>query len=98
MKTGSRKVFAPTLKAKVAFEAMKGEKTVAELASLYGVHPTQIKQWKTILQSGMSELFTDKRKKHEQSQEELLENVYKQLGKKEVENDWLKKKIEQFSE
>ena len=96
MKTGPRKVFAPTLKAKVAFEAMKGEKTIAELASFYGVHPTQIKQWKELLQAGMSDLFTDKRKKREQTQEELVENLYTQLGKKDVENEWLKKKIEQF--
>ena len=96
MKHGPRKVFPPTLKAKVAFEAMRGEKTVAELASIYGVHPTQIKQWKDILQTGMSDLFTDKRRRHEQSQEELVEQLYKQVGKKEIENEWLKKKIEQF--
>ncbi len=96
MKTGPRKVFPPTLKAKVAFEAMRGEKTVAELASLYGVHPTQIKQWKTIAEAGLPDLFTDKRRKHEQNQEELVDSLYKQVGKKEVENEWLKKKIEQF--
>lgn len=96
MQNGLRKVFPPTLKAKVAFEALRGEKTVAELSSIYGVHPTQIKQWKDILRSGMSDLFTDKRKKHEQNQEELVDSLYKQVGKKEVENEWLKKKIEQF--
>lgn len=96
MKNGSRKVFPPTLKAKVAFEALRGEKTIAELSSIYGVHPTQIKQWKDILRSGMSDLFTDKRKKHEQNQEELVDSLYKQVGKKEIENEWLKKKIEQF--
>ena len=96
MKNGPRKVFPPALKAKVAFEAIRGAKTVAELASLYGVHPTQIKQWKTIAEKGLPDLFTDKRRKHEQSQEELVESLYKQVGKKEVENDWLKKKIEQF--
>ena len=96
MKNGPRKVFPPTLKAKVAFESMRGEKTVAELASIYGVHPTQIKQWKTIAEAGFTDLFTDKRRKSERSQEELVDSLYKQVGKKEVEIDWLKKKIEQF--
>jgi len=96
MQNGPRKVFPPTLKAKVAFEALRGEKTVAELASIYGVHPTPIKQWKAILQVGMSDLFTDKRHRHELDQQELVESLYTQVGKKEVENEWLKKKIEQF--
>jgi transposase-like protein len=98
MNNGSRKVFPPTLKAKVGLEAVKGEKTVAEIASLYGVHPTQIKQWKTIVEQGLPGLFTDRRRKHELSQEELVDSLYKQVGKKEVENDWLKKKIGQFSD
>ena len=97
MQNGPRKVFPPTLKAKVAFAALKGDKTVAELSSVFGVHPTQIKQWKDTLQSGMADLFTDKRKRHEQSQEELIDSLYKQVGKKEIEAEWLKKKIEQFA-
>ena len=44
----------------------------------------------------MSDLFTDKRHRHEQDKDELVENLYKQVGKKEIENEWLKKKIEQF--
>lgn len=96
MKNGSRKVFPPTLKAQVAFEALRGVKTISELASIYGVHPTQIKQWKGIAERGLPDLFTDKRRKHEQNQEELVESLYTQIGKKEVENEWLKKKIAAF--
>jgi len=96
MDKGPRKVFPPTLKAKVALEALKGDKTISEISSLYGVHPTQIKQWKDILQQGMPDLFTDKRRRHEQTQEELIDSLYKQVGKKEIEAEWLKKKIEQF--
>ena len=93
MKTGPRKVFPSTLKAKVGLEAVKGEKTVAELASVYGVHPTQIKQWKTIVEAGLPDLFSDKRKRHEQTEEEIREELYKQIGKQKVEIEWLKKKI-----
>ena len=96
MKTGPRKVFPSTLKANVGLEAVKGEKTVAELASVYGVHPTQIKQWKTIVEAGLPDLFSDKRKRHEQTEEEIREELYKQIGKQKVEIEWLKKKIGLF--
>jgi len=96
MKTGPRKVFPSTLKAKVGLEAVKGEKTVAELASVYGVHPTQIKQWKTIVEAGLPDLFSEKRKRHEQTEEEIREELYKQIGKQKVEIEWLKKKIGLF--
>ncbi len=56
------RVHPPAFKAKVALEAIKGEKTFAELASFYSVHPTQIKQWKDVALSGIEELFSDKRK------------------------------------
>lgn len=98
MKTGPRKVFPPTLKAKVGLEAVKGEKTVAELASIYGVHPTQIKQWKTIVEAGLPDLFSDKRKKHDKTQEELQEQLYQEIGKQKVEIEWLKKKIGLFEQ
>ena len=96
MNNGPRKVFPPTLKAKVAFEALKGDKTIAEISSLHGVHPTQIKQWKDILQQGMSDLFSDKRHRHEQTQEEMIASLYQEVGKQKIENEWLKKKMEQF--
>lgn len=96
MKTGPRKMFPSTLKAKVGLEAIRGGKTIAELASIYGVHPTQIKQWKTIVETNLPDLFSDKRKKHEKSQEDLQEQLYQEIGKQKIEIEWLKKKIGLF--
>ncbi len=52
-----RKQHEPEFKARVALEAVKGEQTVSELASRFGVHPTMIHQWKNALLEGASELF-----------------------------------------
>ena len=84
---------SPAFKARVAFEALKGEKTLAEISSQFGIHTTQVNRWKKELVEGMQDIFTDKRKKQDADQEQLIEQLYKQIGKKEVENEWLKKKI-----
>lgn len=91
-----RRVHSPGFKARVAFEALRGEKTIAGISSHFGVHPTQIHKWKQELVAGMQDIFTDKRKAKDADQEQLIEQLYKQIGKKEVEIDWLKKKIELF--
>lgn len=90
---GMRRTHPPALKAKVALEAMRGGKTVAELSSQYGVHPTQIKAWKRILSEGMTELFCDHRSKKDKERAELIEELYKQIGQLKVELEWLKKKL-----
>jgi transposase-like protein len=89
----NRRFHPPVFKAKVALEAIKETKTIAELASLYSVHPTQIKQWKQQAIEQLTEGFSDKRKQHEKNKEELVEDLYKQIGKQKVAIDWLKKKI-----
>lgn len=88
-----RRVHPPAFKAKVALEAIKEQKTIAELASLYGVHPTQITKWKRKLLDGMELMFSEKFKTKDQEQEELIDALYKQIGKLKVEADFLKKKI-----
>jgi len=78
-------------KAKVAFEAAKGEKTLAQLASEFDVHPNQIRQWRRHLLEMMPDLFSDRRKKAEKGREELEAELFQQIGQLKVELDWLKK-------
>ncbi len=87
-----RKKYLPALKAKAALEALKEEKTSAELASEYQVHPGQIRRWKSIATEGIRELFMDKRQKRDKDKDMLIEELYKQIGQLKVEVDWLKKK------
>jgi len=79
-------------KARVAFEAAKGEKTLAQLASEFDVHPNQIRQWRRHLLEMMPDLFSDRRKKTEKGREELEAELFQQIGQLKVELDWLKKK------
>jgi transposase-like protein len=87
-----RKTYSKKFKGKVALEAVKEEKTIAELAGQYGVHPTQVKAWKQHVLIHMEELFEDKRRKKEKESEQLVEELYKQIGQLKVELDWVKKK------
>jgi len=87
-----RKSYNAAFRAKVALEAVKEEKTLAELSSLYGVHANQISRWKKQLLESLPDLFTDRRKKKDKQQEELIEELYRQIGQLKVELDWLKKK------
>jgi len=73
-------------------EAIKEQKTSAELASQYQVHPGQIRNWKTTATKGLIDLFTDKRKSRDQDREELIQELYRQIGQLKVDLDWLKKK------
>jgi transposase-like protein len=89
-----RKRFSTAFKAKVAVEALKGEKTIAELSSEYGVHSNQIRQWKKKLVEELPDIFSDRRKRSEKEGEELTSELYRQIGQLKVELDWLKKKSE----
>ena len=89
-----RKRFSTAFKAKVAVEALKGEKTIAELSSEYGVHSNQIRQWKKKLVEELPDIFSDRRKRSEKEGEELTSELYRQIGQLKGELDWLKKKSE----
>jgi len=89
---GHHKQYTAQFKAKVAMEAIRGEKTVNELAGLYQVHPTQINEWKKRALEGMPELFADGRGKRREDDEEIQAQLYQQIGQLKVELDFLKKK------
>jgi len=90
-----RKKFPDEFKAKVALAALKGDKTIAELASEFGVHVSQINNWKAVVKDRLGELFSTPSGGAEKirEQKELIEDLYKNVGRMQVENDWLKKKL-----
>lgn len=91
MKKGRRNHSAQ-FKARVAVEALKGTKTVAELASAYEVHPTQIALWKREIVEGLPAVFSRQRQREEEDQEALKARLYQQIGQLQMELEWLKKK------
>jgi len=89
---GKRRRFSAEFKAKVALEAVRGHKTVAELAGEYEVHANQITQWKKQLLGSLPTVFGRRREQDATDQEELTNRLYQQIGQLKVELDWLKKK------
>jgi transposase-like protein len=79
-------------KAKVALAAAVGDRTLAELAGHYEVHPSQITQWKRQLLEGVPGIFSRPGNRQEQEQQELTARLYQQIGQLKVELDWVKKK------
>jgi putative transposase len=93
-----RKSHTGAFKAQVALAALKGDKTVNELAALYGVHPTMIHAWKKQLVNNAEELFTSGAQKSTVAEHETLQSqLYEQIGRLKTELDWLKKKAASFS-
>jgi transposase len=91
-----RKSHTAGFKAQVALAAVKGDKTINELASLHGVHPTMIHAWKKQLLSNVEELFQSGVKRSGDDHEALQAQLYEQIGRLKTELDWLKKKAASF--
>lgn len=89
---GKRRNHSAQFKVKVALAAIKGDQTVAQLASQFQVHTTQITQWKKQLLEALPEAFSQRRQRDQKSQDELTAQLYQQIGQLKVELDWLKKK------
>ncbi len=92
-----RKHFSADIKAKVALEAIKGQRTTNEIAAEYGVHPSQIAQWKKQALEELPHIFASGRRDHKQSEEALTAPLYQEIGHLKVQLDWLKKKSGQLS-
>ncbi len=94
----SKKSFTSEFKSKVAIEALKGQKTVSELAAEFEVHPTQIKNWKKQLMEVSRAAFNTKQQQKAQELAEVeRDRLYAQIGQLKVELDWLKKKTGHLS-
>jgi transposase-like protein len=91
--TGKRKRHAAAFKAKVALEAAKQSKTVAELAKAYQVHPVQISQWKKQLLDGIESLFQDGRHRDHDAGQAIQAELYERIGRLDMEVAWLKKSV-----
>ena len=90
-----RKKYSAKFKAKVALEAMREDKTMAELSSKHEVHRIQIQSWKKQAVESLAGVFNQGKAKSEaKDQSQLIDELYRQVGKLKVENDWLKKKSE----
>ncbi len=85
-------------KAKIALEAVKGEKTLARLSSEFGVHANQIRHWRKQLLEELPRLFSNRRTKEDRDREGLLSELYQKIGQPEVELDWLEKNLRSSTE
>jgi transposase len=93
-----RRQYSPEFKAKLAIAALRGDKTAAELASQYEIHPTMLNTWKRELLENASELF-DKGKSANKAQADVKaenDELYRQIGKLKVERDFLAERSAQL--
>ena len=89
----SRKKHSGAFKAKVALEAVKGERTLNELAGHFEVHPSQVVQWKQRLLAGAVDVFNGGVERDAAEEAALRDRLYQEIGQMKVELDWLKKSM-----
>lgn len=91
-----RRKLSPSFKAKVAVEALKELKTIPQIASSNSVHASQVQKWKKELKEKIPEIFSEGNSRKDTSKDELIDELYKQIGKLQMENEWLKKNTDYF--
>jgi putative transposase len=87
-----RRQHSGAFKAKVAVAAIRGERTMSELSSEYGIHPTVINRWRKQVLDVLPQILSGKTGPVDKNQEELVSRLYQEIGQLKVELDWLKKK------
>ena len=87
-----RKIPSPAHKAKIGLEAIRGVKTINQIAQEYGVHPVQVGQYKKLILTEASQLFEGKRGPKPVNEQSDPERLYSEIGKLKMDLDWLKKK------
>ena len=89
-------------KAKIILAVLRNDKTINEIAVQYSIHPNLISRWKQTATENLAELFEDKRRKIDRTmyreQEQQIEKLQKMVGQREMELDWLKKKLSIFDD
>ena len=95
--TGTKKRHSPAFRARVALEAAKQTRTLAELSKAFQVHPVQISQWKKQLLDGVETLFRDGRSREREEGQALQAELDEKLGRLNMEIEWLKKRVARCS-
>ena len=91
----AKKQHTPDEKAKLVLEALRGERTINEIASEHNIHPNMLSKWKRDVEKNLYILFQDnsaKERKAKREQEAEIDKLYAQIGKLTTQNEWLKKK------
>ncbi len=92
-----RRTHSPEFKSQVGLEALKGIKTISEIAREFEVHPVQVSQWKKEIQDRLPEVFGRKPDVTEEDLEKQEQRLHQKIGQLTVEVDWLKKKCKQLN-
>ena len=94
---GKRRQHGADLKARVALAALKGDRTINEVAAQYEVHPAMVTKWKQRALEELPRVFSERRAQGAAAAEAQTTRLYEQIGRLKVELDWLKKKMEPWS-